>query len=61
MKVSVDADILMPPISRLKTQTKSTQTKGSTTKVGYINPNHQEVIRATGTPSVHRLRLVYVL
>jgi hypothetical protein len=59
--VSTRPGILVPSLSELKKQRKPRRTKGSTTEVGYINRNHQEVIRATGTRSTNHEQLVYVL
>jgi len=61
MTASTRPGIVMPPLSAMDKQRKSGQTKGSTTQVGYINRNHQEVIRATGNRSTHPEQLVYVL
>jgi hypothetical protein len=53
--------IVMRSLPVLKTQRKSKRTKGSTTEVGYINRNHQEVVRPTGNFSTNHEQLVYVL
>ena len=50
----------MASLSALKAQREPRRTKGITTQVGYINRNHQEVIRATSSYSIHRSQLVYV-
>jgi hypothetical protein len=53
--------VVMAPLSELERQRKSKRTKGSTTEVGYINRNHQEVIQATGNRSADHGQFIYVL